>query len=85
MRGEYGASGTSFYTTTEKEDYYDTLEAVLDKKCAGTMGSPCRALPSQSPQSLCSDLNAHCEHAQGGLPPAMQRQPAEDVRARRRR
>merc|ERR1719183_302012 len=37
MRGEYGASGTSFYTTTEKEDYYDTLEAVLDKKCADPM------------------------------------------------
>jgi len=37
MNGEYGASGTSFYTTTEKEDYYDTLEAVLEKKCADPM------------------------------------------------
>jgi hypothetical protein len=85
MRGEYGASGTSFYTTTEKEDYYDTLEAVLDKKCAGTIGSPCRALPSQSPQSVRSVLNAHCEHAQRGLPPAMQRQPAGVVCAHCRR
>merc|ERR1719491_1320491 len=32
--GEYGASGTSFYTTTEKQDYYDTLGAILDTKCA---------------------------------------------------
>jgi hypothetical protein len=46
MNGEYGASGTSFYTTTEKEDYYDTLEAVLEKKCAGTMAQPCLAAPS---------------------------------------
>lgn len=87
MRGEYGASGTSFYTTTEKEDYYDTLEAVLDKKCAGTIASLCCALPTQSPQSLCSDLDRHCEHGQGGLRPAMQREPAEELcaQARRRR
>lgn len=34
MKGEYGASSTSFYTTTEKQDSYDTLEAVLSAKCA---------------------------------------------------
>ena len=32
--GEYGASGTSFYTTTEKQDSYPTLDETLDKKCA---------------------------------------------------
>jgi len=31
--GEYGASSTSFYTTTEKQDTYDSLETVLDAKC----------------------------------------------------
>ena len=30
---EYGASGTSFYTTTEKQDTYDDLESVLEAKC----------------------------------------------------
>ena len=34
MNGEYGASGTSFYTTTEKQESYDSLDAVLDAKCA---------------------------------------------------
>ena len=29
----YGASGTSFYTTTEKQDSYDSLDTVLDAKC----------------------------------------------------
>ena len=29
----YGASGTSFYTTTEKQDSYDSLDKVLDAKC----------------------------------------------------
>jgi len=33
MRGEYGASSTSFYTTTEKQDKYDDLDTVLDAKC----------------------------------------------------
>ena len=28
-----GASGTSFYTTTEKQDSYDSLDKVLDAKC----------------------------------------------------
>ena len=32
--GEYGASGTSFYTTTEKQDSYDDLDTVLEAKCA---------------------------------------------------
>ena len=32
--GEYGASGTSFYTTTEKQDSYPTLEETLANKCA---------------------------------------------------
>ena len=32
--GEYGASSTSFYTTTEKQDDYDSLEDVLAAKCA---------------------------------------------------
>jgi len=31
--GEYGASSTSFYTTTEKQDTYESLETVLDAKC----------------------------------------------------
>jgi sedoheptulose-bisphosphatase len=31
--GEYGASGTSFYTTTEKQDSYDSMESVLKAKC----------------------------------------------------
>ena len=31
--GEYGASSTSFYTTTEKQDTYASLEEVLDQKC----------------------------------------------------
>ena len=31
--GEYGASGTSFYTTTEKQDSYDSLDSVLKAKC----------------------------------------------------
>merc|ERR1740138_96025 len=30
---EYGASGTSFYTKTEKQDSYDALETVLNAKC----------------------------------------------------
>ena len=29
----YGASGTSFYTTTEKQDTYDSLDKVLTAKC----------------------------------------------------
>merc|ERR1719199_1733669 len=33
---EYGASSTSFYTTTEKQDSYDSLEVVLGTKCADT-------------------------------------------------
>lgn len=31
--GEYGASSTSFYTDVQKEDYYESLEEVLDKQC----------------------------------------------------
>merc|ERR1719193_1706176 len=37
MYGEYGASSTSFYTTTEKQDSYDDLNAVLDAKCSDPM------------------------------------------------
>lgn len=33
---EYGASSTSFYTTTEKQDTYASLEDVLKEKCADT-------------------------------------------------
>lgn len=29
----YGASGTSFYTTTEKQESYDSLDTVLAAKC----------------------------------------------------
>jgi hypothetical protein len=32
--GEYGASSTSFYTTTEKQDTYASLEEILEKKCS---------------------------------------------------
>lgn len=31
---EYGASHTSFYTTTEKQDSYDDLDTVLANKCS---------------------------------------------------
>jgi len=30
---EYGASSTSFYTTTEKKDSYESLDSVLESKC----------------------------------------------------
>jgi len=30
---EYGASSTSFYTTTEKQDSYPSLENILEKHC----------------------------------------------------
>jgi len=33
MFGEYGASSTSFYTTTEKQDSYDDLDTILAAKC----------------------------------------------------
>lgn len=33
LYGEYGASSTSFYTTTEKQETYDSLDDVLDTKC----------------------------------------------------
>jgi len=31
--GEYGASGTSFYTDTEKQDSYDSAQDILDAHC----------------------------------------------------
>lgn len=34
LNGEYGASSTSFYTTTEKQDSYESLDSVLEKKCS---------------------------------------------------
>jgi sedoheptulose-bisphosphatase len=34
VQGEYGASGTSFYTTTEKQDTYDSSDHVLDNHLA---------------------------------------------------
>mmetsp|Transcript_3126 Transcript_3126/g.3616 ORF Transcript_3126/g.3616 Transcript_3126/m.3616 type:complete len:377 (-) Transcript_3126:89-1219(-) len=34
LYGEYGASSTSFYTTTEKQETYDSLDDVLTTKCA---------------------------------------------------
>ena len=34
---EYGASSTSFYTTTEKQDSYPSLENILEKHCADPM------------------------------------------------
>ena len=33
LYGEFGASSTSFYTTTEKQDTYASLEEVLELKC----------------------------------------------------
>jgi hypothetical protein len=33
LYGEYGASSTSFYTTTEKKSSYKSLEDVLSTKC----------------------------------------------------
>lgn len=33
LNGEYGASSTSFYTTTEKKDSYESLDSVLEAKC----------------------------------------------------
>lgn len=34
LKGEYGASSTSFYTKTEKKDSYDSLDDILKAKCA---------------------------------------------------
>jgi sedoheptulose-bisphosphatase len=34
MYGEYGASSTSFYTTVEKKESYESLDTVLDSKCS---------------------------------------------------
>jgi len=34
LNGEYGASSTSFYTTTEKKDSYESLQTVLEQKCS---------------------------------------------------
>ena len=31
--GEYGASSTSFYTTTEKKESYESLNDILEAKC----------------------------------------------------
>jgi hypothetical protein len=31
---EYGASSTSFYTTVEKKDQYESLETILSKHCS---------------------------------------------------
>jgi hypothetical protein len=31
---EYGASSTSFYTTVEKKDQYESLESVLENHCS---------------------------------------------------
>ena len=33
LYGEYGASSTSFYTTTEKQDSYASLDDILQEKC----------------------------------------------------
>ncbi len=33
LYGEYGASSTSFYTTTEKQDTYDDLDSILAASC----------------------------------------------------
>jgi len=33
LYGEFGASSTSVYTTTEKQDSYVSLEVMLDEKC----------------------------------------------------
>jgi hypothetical protein len=33
LHGEYGASSTSFYTTTEKKDSYESLEDILATRC----------------------------------------------------
>jgi sedoheptulose-bisphosphatase len=33
LKGEYGASSTSFYTTVEKKESYESLDAVLTAKC----------------------------------------------------
>ena len=33
LQGEFGASSTSFYTTTEKKDSYESLGDVLEQKC----------------------------------------------------
>ena len=33
LHGEFGASSTSFYTTTEKQDSYASLDDILTEKC----------------------------------------------------
>ena len=40
-RADYCASGTSFYTTTEKQDSYPSLENILDKHCADATLKAC--------------------------------------------
>jgi hypothetical protein len=34
LNGEYGASSTSFYTTAEKKDTYESFDTVLGQKCS---------------------------------------------------
>eukprot|EP00523_Entomoneis_sp_CCMP467_P002352 CAMPEP_0168751688 /NCGR_PEP_ID=MMETSP0724-20121128/17967_1 /TAXON_ID=265536 /ORGANISM="Amphiprora sp., Strain CCMP467" /LENGTH=372 /DNA_ID=CAMNT_0008799849 /DNA_START=72 /DNA_END=1190 /DNA_ORIENTATION=- len=34
LYGEFGASSTSFYTKTEKQDSYESLDSILDAKCS---------------------------------------------------
>ena len=38
---EYGASSTSFYTTTEKQDTYDDLDSILESHCADKQVRAC--------------------------------------------
>jgi sedoheptulose-bisphosphatase len=33
LKGDYGASHTSFYTSTEKKESYESLDDVLNTKC----------------------------------------------------
>lgn len=33
LNGEYGVSSTSFYTTAEKKESYESLEEILQAKC----------------------------------------------------
>ena len=48
----YGASSSSFYTTEEKKDSYETLEDVLNMKCADSLVREC----IQDLMKVCADI-----------------------------
>jgi len=57
---EYGASCTSFYTTTEKQDTYESLNDILNKKCA-----------NEQVRVVIKDMLAACADITGALRTAL--------------